>query len=185
MRITELLPNLLLIEPKVFEDHRGHFFESFREDVLRDHGLTVPFVQDNQSLSHRGILRGLHFQKTPHAQGKFVRVITGAVLDVALDIRNDSPTYGQFVAEELTASNKRMLYIPPGFAHGFATLEDNTIFTINAFRRANIAHQLKRRIRREGYEILWEGKFPYQHANGRTVMATQICANVEKRDKWH
>jgi len=129
MRITELLPNLLLIEPKVFEDHRGHFFESFREDVLREHGLTAPFVQDNQSLSHRGILRGLHFQQAPYAQGKFVRVITGAVLDVALDIRKDSPTYGQFVAEELTASNKKMLYIPPGFAHGFATLEDNTIFT--------------------------------------------------------
>jgi len=129
MRITELLPNLLLIEPKVFEDHRGHFFESFREDVLKDHGLTALFVQDNQSLSQRGILRGLHFQKSPHAQGKFVRVITGAVLDVALDIRKGSPTYGQFVAEELTASNKRMLYIPPGFAHGFATLEDNTIFT--------------------------------------------------------
>ena len=129
MRITELLPNLLLIEPKVFEDHRGHFFESFREDVLKEHGLVSPFVQDNQSLSHRGILRGLHFQKAPHSQGKFVRVITGAVLDVALDIRKDSPTYGQFVAEELTASNKRMMYIPPGFAHGFATLEDNTIFT--------------------------------------------------------
>jgi dTDP-4-dehydrorhamnose 3,5-epimerase len=89
----------------------------------------VKFVQDNQSLSHTGILRGLHFQREPFAQGKFVRVITGAVLDVALDIRKDSPTYGEFVAEKLTASNKRMLYIPPGFAHGFVTLEDNTIFT--------------------------------------------------------
>lgn len=128
MRITELLPNLLLIEPKVFEDHRGHFFESYRQDVLMDYGNPT-FVQDNQSLSHAGILRGLHFQREPHAQGKFVRVITGAVLDVALDIRRSSPTYGQFVAEKLTASNKRMLYIPPGFAHGFLTLEDNTIFT--------------------------------------------------------
>ena len=128
MRITELLPNLLLIEPKVFEDHRGHFFESFREDVFKDHGLTAPFVQDNQSLSHRGILRGLHFQKSPHAQGKFVRVITGAVLDVALDIRKDSPTYGQFVAEKLTAANKRMLYIPPGFAHGFLVLSETAEF---------------------------------------------------------
>lgn len=91
--------------------------------------MDVKFVQDNQSLSHTGILRGLHFQKEPFAQGKFVRVITGAVLDVALDIRKDSPTYGEFVAEKLTASNKRMLYIPPGFAHGFVTLEDNTIFT--------------------------------------------------------
>ncbi len=129
MRITELLPNLLLIEPKVFEDHRGHFFESYREDVLAEFGDSPVFVQDNQSLSQKGILRGLHFQKEPHAQGKFVRVITGAVLDVALDIRKSSPTYGQFVVEELTAQNKRMLYIPPGFAHGFLTLEDQTIFT--------------------------------------------------------
>ena len=129
MLITELLPNLLLIEPKVFEDHRGHFFESYREDAFEAFGLDVKFVQDNQSLSHTGILRGLHFQREPYAQGKFVRVITGAVLDVALDIRKDSPTYGEFVAEKLTASNKRMLYIPPGFAHGFVTLEDNTIFT--------------------------------------------------------
>jgi dTDP-4-dehydrorhamnose 3,5-epimerase len=129
MRITELLPNLLLIEPKVFEDHRGHFFESYREDVLAEFGDSPVFVQDNQSLSQKGILRGLHFQKEPHAQGKFVRVITGAVLDVALDIRKSSPTYGQFVVEELTAQNKRMLYIPPGFAHGFLTLEDHTIFT--------------------------------------------------------
>ena len=129
MLITELLPNLLLIEPKVFEDHRGHFFESYREDAFEAFGLDVKFVQYNQSLSHTGILRGLHFQKEPFAQGKFVRVITGSVLDVALDIRKDSPTYGEFVAEKLTASNKRMLYIPPGFAHGFVTLEDNTIFT--------------------------------------------------------
>jgi dTDP-4-dehydrorhamnose 3,5-epimerase len=129
MRITELLPNLLLIEPKVFEDHRGHFFESYRENVLAEFGDSPIFVQDNQSLSQKGILRGLHFQKEPHAQGKFVRVITGAVLDVALDIRKSSPTYGQFVVEELTAQNKRMLYIPPGFAHGFLTLEDHTIFT--------------------------------------------------------
>lgn len=129
MRITELLPNLLLIEPKVFEDHRGHFFESYREDVLAAHGSAPVFVQDNQSLSHTGILRGLHFQHDPHAQGKFVRVITGAVLDVAVDIRKASPTYGQFVAEKLSGANKRMMYIPPGFAHGFVTLEDNTIFT--------------------------------------------------------
>ncbi|MFN6047578.1 MAG: dTDP-4-dehydrorhamnose 3,5-epimerase, partial [Bacteroidota bacterium] len=125
MRITELLPNLLLIEPKVFEDHRGHFFESYRQDALMDYGNPT-FVQDNQSLSHAGILRGLHFQREPHAQGKFVRVITGAVLDVALDIRKSSPTYGQFVAEKLTAANKRMLYIPPGFAHGFLTLSETS-----------------------------------------------------------
>ena len=131
MKLRETgLEGCVVIEPTVFDDGRGYFFESFNQKTFEEKtGIHIPFVQDNQSLSHRGILRGLHFQKSPHAQGKFVRVITGAVLDVALDIRKDSPTYGQFVAEELTASNKRMLFIPPGFAHGFATLEDNTIFT--------------------------------------------------------
>lgn len=129
MEISELLPNLLLIKPTIFEDHRGHFFENFREDVLSQFGVKDAFIQDNQSLSHRGILRGLHFQSNPYAQGKLVRVITGAVLDVALDIRRDSSTYGQFVAIELSAANKLMLYIPPGFAHGFATLQNDTIFT--------------------------------------------------------
>ncbi|PHX92392.1 MAG: dTDP-4-dehydrorhamnose 3,5-epimerase [Flavobacteriales bacterium] len=129
MQISELLPNLLLIKPTIFEDHRGHFFENFREDVLSQFGVKDAFIQDNQSLSHRGILRGLHFQSNPYAQGKLVRVITGAVLDVALDIRRDSLTYGQFVAIELSAANKLMLFIPPGFAHGFATLQNDTIFT--------------------------------------------------------
>lgn len=129
MQVEELLPGLLLITPKVFQDHRGHFFESFREDVLSSHGLVNDFVQDNQSLSSKGILRGLHFQAPPHAQGKFVRVISGAVLDVAVDIRKDSATYGQYVAVELNEENFKMLYIPPGFAHGFLTLHDHTIFT--------------------------------------------------------
>ena len=93
------------------------------------HGLANNFVQDNQSLSNKGILRGLHFQAPPHAQGKFVRVISGAVLDVAVDIRKTSPTYGKSASVELTAQNFKMLYIPPGFAHGFLTLEDQTIFT--------------------------------------------------------
>ena len=128
MQIESLLPGLLLIKPQVFEDHRGHFFESFREDVIQQHAPGVQFVQDNQSLSNKGILRGLHFQIAPHAQGKLVRVIKGAVLDVALDIRKSSPTYGQFVAVELTGQNFQMMYIPPGFAHGFVTLEDQTIF---------------------------------------------------------
>lgn len=128
MQITELLPNLLLIQPRVFEDHRGHFFESYRQDSLRTFGVDPQFVQDNQSLSNKGILRGLHFQRTPFDQGKMVRVITGAVLDVAVDIRKSSPTYGQHVTRELTAENKEMLYIPPGFAHGFVTLRDQTVF---------------------------------------------------------
>jgi dTDP-4-dehydrorhamnose 3,5-epimerase len=129
MQIDTLLPGLFLIKPRVFEDHRGHFFESFREDVLKEHGVESQFVQDNQSLSQKGILRGLHFQKQPFAQGKLVRVIKGSVLDVAVDIRKNSPTYGQHVAVELSESNFCMLYIPVGFAHGFLTLQDNTIFT--------------------------------------------------------
>jgi len=128
MQNESLLSGLYLIKPKVFEDHRGHFFESFREDVLKNLGVITNFVQDNQSLSQKGILRGLHFQAHPFPQGKLVRVIKGAVLDVALDIRKDSDTYGKFVCVELTEKNRNMLYIPPGFAHGFLTLEDNTIF---------------------------------------------------------
>ncbi len=128
MLITELLPNLLLIEPKVFEDHRGHFYESYRADELKKFGVNENFVQDNQSLSGKGILRGLHFQVSPYEQGKLVRVIQGAVLDVAVDIRKDSATYGKHVAVKLSGDNKQQLYIPPGFAHGFLTLEDHTIF---------------------------------------------------------
>jgi len=122
------LPDLLVIKPTVFGDERGHFFESFREDRLKEAGLNLDFVQDNQSLSHKGILRGLHFQQEPYAQGKLVRVVQGRVLDVAVDIRKGSPSYGQHIALELSDANKVMMYVPPGFAHGFLTLEDNTVF---------------------------------------------------------
>lgn len=123
------IKDLLIIKPKVFADARGYFFESYNEDVFKQNGITPHFVQDNQSLSNAGVLRGLHFQAPPHAQGKLVRVITGAVLDVAVDIRKNSSTYGQHVAIELTEENKTMFYIPTGFAHGFLTLQDNTIFS--------------------------------------------------------
>ena len=122
------IDGLLIITPTVFGDERGHFFESFRKDTLKEYGVAEDFVQDNQSLSSKGILRGLHFQKEPHAQGKLVRVLQGSVLDVAVDIRTNSITYGQHFTIELSDSNKTMFYIPPGFAHGFLTLEDNTIF---------------------------------------------------------
>ena len=129
MEITETkLKGVFLIKPRVFEDARGHFFESYNRKNFLDAGLDLDFVQDNQSLSQKGVLRGLHFQDPPHAQGKLVRVISGAVFDVAVDIRKGSPTYGQWFGETLSAQNKWMMYIPPGFAHGFATLEDNTIF---------------------------------------------------------
>lgn len=129
MEFESFLNGVLLIKPKVHQDHRGHFFESFRQDALEEMGVTVNFIQDNQSLSNAGILRGLHFQAPPHAQGKLVRVIKGAVRDVVVDIRRDSASYGQFASFELTEENFHALYVPPGFAHGFLTLRDQTIFT--------------------------------------------------------
>jgi dTDP-4-dehydrorhamnose 3,5-epimerase len=123
------IEGLWVIKPKVFADPRGYFFESYNKELFEKNGLDLTFVQDNQSLSHKGVLRGLHFQNPPYAQGKLVRVITGSVYDVAVDIRKGSPTYGKYFGEELTADNKLMMYIPEGFAHGFLTLEDNTIFS--------------------------------------------------------
>ena len=129
MEITKChIQGLLTIEPKVFGDNRGYFFESFNKDKFDAEVPNISFVQDNQSMSHKGVLRGLHFQRPPFEQGKLVRVIQGSVLDVAVDIRSNSITYGQHVAIELNGSNNTMFYIPPGFAHGFLTLEDNTIF---------------------------------------------------------
>ena len=126
--ITTPIEGLLELEPAVFQDARGYFFESWNEQKFRAAGLDFQFVQDNESCSEKGVLRGLHFQVAPHAQGKLVRVVRGAVLDVAVDIRPNSATYGQHHALVLSAENKKQFWIPPGFAHGFLTLEDNTIF---------------------------------------------------------
>jgi len=123
------LEGLLVIKPRIFGDDRGYFFESWSKESFSKIGLDIDFVQDNQSLSGKGVLRGLHFQNPPYAQGKLVSVIQGAVLDVSVDIRKDSPTYGQHFLAELSEENKTIFWIPPGFAHGFLTLEDNTIFT--------------------------------------------------------
>ena len=130
MKVTSLsIPDVLLIEPRVFEDARGFFFESFREDVFKkETSLNVSFVQDNHSKSSQGILRGLHYQLPPHAQGKLVRVIQGEVLDIAVDIRRSSPTFGKYVMEILTSKNKKQLWIPEGFAHGFLTLSETSEF---------------------------------------------------------
>lgn len=118
----------LVIQPKVFFDERGYFFESFSQTKFQEVGIQDAFVQDNQSMSQKGAVRGLHFQAPPHAQGKLVRVVKGAVYDVIVDIRANSPTYGQHFGIELSETNFTMFWIPPGFAHGFSTLEDNTIF---------------------------------------------------------
>ena len=123
------IPDVILFEPRVFGDERGFFFESFNEREFVDAvGYGVDFVQDNHSRSRRGVLRGLHYQLPPHAQGKLVRVTSGEVFDVAVDIRKGSPTFGQWVGEILSESNKRQLWIPPGFAHGFVTLSDSADF---------------------------------------------------------
>ncbi|WP_316822233.1 dTDP-4-dehydrorhamnose 3,5-epimerase [Pedobacter gandavensis] len=130
MNILETpIADLLIIEPKVWRDNRGYFYESFNAKTLSEVGINVNFVQDNQSFSQKGTLRGLHAQKAPFAQGKLVRVIQGKVLDVAVDIRKDSATYGQHFTIELSGENHRQLWVPPGFLHGFLTLEDQTIFT--------------------------------------------------------
>lgn len=139
--IETTIKDLLIIKPKVFADARGYFFESYNEAVFKQNGVNATFVQDNQSLSNYGVLRGLHFQAPPFDQGKLVRVIIGAVLDVAVDIRKNSPTYGKHVAIELTEENKTMFYIPPGFAHGFLTLRDNTIFSYKCTNLYNKASE--------------------------------------------
>lgn len=123
------IAGLLIVEPKVWKDERGYFYESYSEKAFREAGIEVHFVQDNQSLSQKGTLRGLHAQAPPFAQGKLVRVIQGRVLDVAVDIRKGSSTYGQHFSLELSGDNFKMLWIPPGFLHGFITLEDQTIFS--------------------------------------------------------
>ncbi|MDY0402711.1 dTDP-4-dehydrorhamnose 3,5-epimerase [Sulfurovum sp.] len=121
--------DVVIIEPVVHGDHRGYFVETFREDKLEAFlGYKINFCQDNESKSSRGVLRGLHYQLPPFVQTKLVRVIQGKVLDVAVDIRKNSPTFGQYVAVELSAENKRQLLVPRGCAHGFVVLEDNTVF---------------------------------------------------------
>ena len=129
MTITRLeIPDVLLISPTVFGDARGYFLESFRADKLAEFGVTAQFVQDNMSSSTRNVVRGLHYQKDPYAQGKLVRVIEGEVFDVAVDIRADSPWYGRWVGRLLSAENKESMYVPPGFAHGFCVVSETAQF---------------------------------------------------------
>ena len=129
------IAGLVIVEPTVFEDSRGYFFESYNESQFKQAGITADFVQDNQSRSSYGVIRGLHYQQPPHAQAKLVRVLHGAILDVAVDIRKSSPTYGQHFTIELSAENKKQLYLPEGFAHGFSVLSDIAVvlYKCNAF----------------------------------------------------
>src|SRR6185436_19700472 len=125
--ITTELPGLLVFEPKVFEDSRGYFFESYNENIFQQQGIQCRFVQDNQSSSSYGVIRGLHYQLNPHAQTKLVRVLEGSILDVVVDIRKGSPSFGQVFVVELSAENKKQLLIPKGFAHGFSVLSETAI----------------------------------------------------------
>jgi dTDP-4-dehydrorhamnose 3,5-epimerase len=125
---TTPIEGLLIIQPQIFEDPRGYFYESYNKQKFTEAGIDFEFIQDNQSLSQKGIIRGLHFQAPPFEQGKLVRVIQGAVNDVVVDIRKNSKTFGQHFSINLTAENRTMFFIPPGFAHGFETLEDDTVF---------------------------------------------------------
>ena len=127
--VKQSIPDVIVIEPNLHGDARGYFMETFRQDLFEAAvGHTVSFVQDNESMSSKGVLRGLHFQLAPHAQSKLVRVIEGRVLDVAVDIRVGSPHFGQYVGVELTADNKKQLFVPRGFAHGFVVLSETATF---------------------------------------------------------
>lgn len=139
MKITSTpIEGILVIEPQIFRDARGYFYESYNESKFKEIGIDAHFVQDNQSLSHKGAVRGLHFQAPPFEQGKLVRVVQGAVMDVVVDIRKKSPTYGQSWSVELSAENQLMFWIPPGFAHGFETLMDGTYFL---YKCTNLYHK--------------------------------------------
>jgi len=127
--ISTSIPEVLIFEPDVFGDHRGYFFESFRQDIFNQYVGEVPFIQDNQSKSGFGVLRGLHFQRPPFTQAKLVQCLQGEVLDIAVDLRIGSPTYGKYVSVRLSETNHSQLYIPRGFAHGFAVLSETAVFS--------------------------------------------------------
>ena len=133
--IKSEIPDVYIIEPSVFGDDRGYFLESFNLEKFEENMFPIKFVQDNESMSSRGVLRGLHFQKPPYAQAKLVRCIEGCVIDVAVDIRKGSPTYGKHVSVELSGENKRQLFVPRGFAHGFSVLSDNAVFAYKVDNR--------------------------------------------------
>lgn len=126
--IKTAIPGVWIIEPKVFNDSRGYFMEAFKQEEFQQEIGEVCFIQDNESCSTKGVLRGLHYQLAPYSQAKLVRVVKGSVLDVAVDLRKNSPTFGQYISVELTEENKRQLFVPRGFAHGFQVLSDEAIF---------------------------------------------------------
>ena len=157
MKVTPLkIPEVKLIEPDVFEDERGFFYESFNQQKFNEAiGQEITFVQDNHSKSSQGVLRGLHYQKAPYEQGKLVRVITGEVFDVAVDIRKDSPTYGQWVSGTLSAENKKQLWIPEGFAHGFLTISSEAEFLYKTTSFYSRMHEVTINYLNNSFDIKW------------------------------
>ena len=160
MKVTPLrIPDVKLIEPVVFEDERGFFYESFNQQKFNEAiGENITFVQDNHSKSSKGVLRGLHYQEAPFEQGKLVRAIVGEVFDVAVDVRNDSPTYGQWVSEILSAENKKQLWIPKGFAHGFLTLSEFAEFCYKTTEFYSRSHEVIIRYDNSLFGINWPFK---------------------------
>ena len=156
MKVTTLpIEGLLLIEPRIFPDDRGYFYESYSQQKYRDAGIDVTFVQDNQSMSSKGTMRGLHAQAPPYGQGKLVRVTQGSVIDVAVDIRKGSPTYGQHYAVELSAKNHLQVWIPEGFLHGFFTLEDDTVFAYKITNFYNKESEIGAKITDPAFGFVW------------------------------
>lgn len=154
------IQEVIIIEPKLFSDDRGYFYESYKKTELDSFlNFSVNFIQDNESKSNKGVVRGLHFQAPPFAQTKLVRVIKGSVLDIAVDIRNGSKTYGEFVAVELNESNKKQLFIPRGFAHGFVVLSDEAIFAYKVDNHYNKESEGGIRFNSPELEIDWKIEF--------------------------
>jgi dTDP-4-dehydrorhamnose 3,5-epimerase len=150
------IQDLLIFEPQVFEDNRGYFFEAYNEDVFQQNDISTKFVQDNQSSSSYGVIRGLHYQLNPYAQTKLVRVLEGSILDVAVDIRKGSPTYGKHFSIELSAGNKKQLLIPAGFAHGFSVLSEKAIVLYKCDKLYNKASEAGILYNDPALEIDWK-----------------------------
>jgi len=154
------LEGVLIIKPDVFADSRGYFFESFRKDKLKEHGVASDFVQDNISKSVKGTVRGLHYQVGMYAQGKLCQVVYGKVIDVAVDIRKDSPTYGQYTSAELSEENHNLIWIPVGFAHGFSVLSDEAIFHYKCTQVYNKDHERSLNYADKDINIDWQTELP-------------------------
>ena len=171
MKVTPLaIPDVLLIEPQVFGDDRGFFFESFNQNKFEEAtGYKINFVQDNHSKSVRGVLRGLHYQLPPKAQGKLVRVIQGEVFDVAVDIRKSSPTFGKWVGEMLSSDNKKQMWIPEGFAHGFLTISDTAEFLYKTTDFYSKDHEQAIQWNDEAINIKWPTEKPSLSAKDETA----------------